>query len=410
MGVLWDLYKGKDFDVKPTLDRIKKACEYIGNPQNKYPAILVGGTNGKGSTCAFTEKILREHGLKTGWFVSPHLISENERWKINGKNMDEELLKNYVKELKNVFEKFNLTYFEAATLIAVKYFADADIDVAVFEVGMGGRWDATKVVNAEVIGITNVERDHTKWLGENIEKIAEEKLQLYRDNSPLVLGSARYPLYTKALEMNLRNLKVAGIDYEYFGKIEKATTKLFKYKSESIELDNLEISLWGKWQIDNVSMAITLSSLFVKPVGDKIKNAVKNTIWEGRMEILRKNPLLMIDASHNPYAVAKVIKEVKKYFPEIKLGFSTLKGKEWELTLKIIRNYFDEIYILPINYYRSEDISKLKKFAKELGFKTTTSEIEEIINSKEHFLVLGSIYLISEIKQCFSIYEKEYII
>ena len=401
MAILWELYRGRDFDVKPTLERIKKACEFIGNPQKHYPAILVGGTNGKGSTCAFTERILREHGYKTGWFVSPHLIRENERWRINGKEIDEERLRYYVKELKAVFERFELTYFEAATLIAVKFFEDEKVDVGVFEVGMGGRWDATKVVNANVIGITNVERDHTKWLGDTVEKIALEKLQLYREGRPLILGTARYPLFTKAVELGLKNLFVAGIDYEYFGKVEASKTILESFSSEKFSVRGAELSLWGKWQIDNASTAIALSSLFTKLEESKVKKALSLTVWEGRIEVLREEPLLMIDASHNPYAVVKVIKEVKKYFPSVKLAFSSLKGKEWELSLKLIRNYFKEVYILPIEYYRAEDVKNLITFSEEIGLNAKVFEPEELINKKEDILVIGSIYLISDFKKFF---------
>ncbi|RUM31559.1 MAG: bifunctional folylpolyglutamate synthase/dihydrofolate synthase [Aquifex sp.] len=399
MGTLWELYKGKDFDVKPTLERIKKACDYIGNPQRDYPSILVGGTNGKGSSCAFTERILREHGFKTGWFVSPHLISENERWRINGKPIEEGVLKDYVKDLKKVFEKFSLTYFEAATLIAVKYFKDQGVDVAVFEVGMGGRWDATKVSDAIIRGITNVERDHTKWLGDNVEKIAEEKLGLYEEGKPLVLGSARYPLYTKALEMELKNLKVAGIDYEYYGRVERERTYLESYESENFKLRNAELSLWGKWQIDNASLAISLCSEFTEMKEEKVKEALKNTLWEGRMEVLRGEPILMVDASHNPYSVLKVVKLVKKYFPKVRVAYSSLQGKEWELTLKLLRNLLEEIYLLPIDYYRAESLDNLENFAKEIGFKTKVFTIEELLNFEEDLLVIGSIYLVGEVKK-----------
>jgi len=402
---LWELYQGKDYNIKPTLERIQKACEYIGNPQKNYPSVLVGGTNGKGSTCAFTESILRKHGLKTGWFVSPHLIRENERWRINGVEITDERLREYVKELKPVFEKFELTYFEAATLIAVKYFADEKVDAVVFEVGMGGRWDATKVSIPKVVAITNVERDHTRWLGKNVYEIAEDKLHLYREGVPLVIGSARFPLYPKALEMGIKDLIVAGLDYEYYGKVEREKTVLLNYSYKDLSLSNLELSLFGKWQIDNAANALTISKEFLGNLDEeKTKEALRTTKWEGRMEILRSKPLLMIDASHNPYAVAKVIKEVKKYFPEIKVAFSSLVGKDWQLSLEIISKYFKEVYIIPIDYYRAEDPKNLINFSKELGLETKLITPEEAINLEHNLLILGSIYLISEIKKAYNRY------
>ena len=407
MSILWELYKGKDFDVKPTLERIRKACEYLGNPQNKYPSILVGGTNGKGSTCAFTESILRKHGLKTGWFVSPHLISENERWRINAKEISEEKLKYYVKELKPLFEKFELTYFEAATLIAVRYFADEEVDVAVFEVGMGGRWDATKVSNPTVVAITNVERDHTRWLGKNVYEIAEDKLHLYRKGIPLVIGSARFPLYAKAIEMNIKDTIVAGLDYEYYGKVEREQMLLLNYSYRDISFSNLKLSLFGKWQIDNAANALTISREFLGNLNEeKVREALKTTKWEGRMEILRSKPLLMVDASHNPYAVAKVIKEVRKHFPEIKIAFSSLAGKEWQLSLEIISKYFNEVFIIPIDYYRAENPQNLVDFSKKLGLKAKIIYPEEAVNLQQNLLILGSIYLISDIKRTYNRYYK----
>ncbi|NPB08202.1 MAG: bifunctional folylpolyglutamate synthase/dihydrofolate synthase [Aquificae bacterium] len=398
MSILWELYRGKDSEIKPTLERIKKACEYIGNPQKRYPAVLVGGTNGKGSTCAFTEQILRKHGLKTGWFVSPHLLEERERWRVNGKLIQEERLKEYVKELRKVFERFGLTYFEAATLIAVKYFSDEAVDVAVFEVGMGGRWDATKVARAEVVGITNVERDHTRWLGNTVEKIAWEKLHLYTEGKPIVLGSARYPLYAKALEMGLKNPVVAGIDYEYYGSVNGERTTLSLLRWKDLLLREAELSLWGKWQIDNAAMAVVLSSFLVKPEEKKVREALSETRWEGRMEILRKKPLIMLDASHNPYAVAKVVKEVKKHFPDLKLAFSSLKGKDWELSLRTIAGYFKEIYLVPISYHRAEDVKLMAERARALGISVREISPEELPSLEENILVIGSIYLIAEVK------------
>ncbi len=147
---LWEIYKGKDYNIVPTLDRIQKATEYIGLSNPSFLSFQIGGTNGKGSTCAFLESLLRHHGYKTGWFVSPHLFQETERWRVNAQNMPEDRLNYYVKEFKPIFEKFNLTYFEACTLIAMKYFQDEQVDFAVFEVGMGGRWDATKVCRPHV--------------------------------------------------------------------------------------------------------------------------------------------------------------------------------------------------------------------------------------------------------------------
>jgi len=402
MDFLWSLYEGKDWKIEPSLERIERACAYTGNPQRSFPALLVGGTNGKGSTCAFTERLLREHGLKTGWFVSPHLVSERERWRVNGEPVSPEKVKFWVEELKEVFGRFGLTYFEAATLLALHLFKEEGVDLAVMEVGMGGRWDATKVAQAEAVAITNAERDHTKWLGETVEEIAREKLALYREGKPLFLGSARYPLYPLAVERGVEELMVAGLDFTYRGETRGAKTYLLSYELEGFSLEEAELSLWGKWQADNSALALALASRFVKLKEEAVKKALSSTKWEGRMEVLREKPLLMIDASHNPYAVAKVAREVKKHFPRLKLAFSSLKGKDWELSLKLLRRHFKELIVIPIKHHRAEEPERLIETAKGLGFEVKLMEAEEVPEVKEDLLVLGSVYLIGEVKRRFS--------
>jgi len=397
---LWDLYKGKDYHIEPTLRRIQEAIDYVGNPQKSFPSILVGGTNGKGSTCAFLERILREHGLKTGWFVSPHLVEERERWRINGYLMPEETLKDYVRDLRRVFERFDLTYFEAATLIALLYFKDQGVDIAVMEVGMGGRWDATKVSDAVVVGVTNAERDHTRWLGENVEKIAWEKLHLYRREIPLVLGSSRYPLYAKALEMGLDNLICAGEDFTYGSELIDGRTYLTNYEFKDIFIENAKLGLLGKWQADNAAMAITLAKLFTDLDAEVIIRALEKTRWEGRMEILREDPLLVVDGSHNPYSVGRVVKGSLRLFGDVDFVFTGLKEKEWKLSMGVLRRFTDKIILTEVSHYRGESIKELYEGAKELGFR----EIEvlespaRVFSLESRAVALGSLYLVGEIK------------
>lgn len=397
---LWDLYRGRDYHIEPTLRRIREAVEYVGNPQSSFPAILVGGTNGKGSTCAFIERILREHGLKTGWFVSPHLVSENERWRINGIPVDDKTLSGYVRDLRGVFERFGLTYFEAAVLIALLYFKDEGIDVAVMEVGMGGRWDATKVCNAEVVVLTNVERDHTRWLGRNVEEIAKDKINLYVKGRPFVIGSSRYPLYTVALDMGIRDLIVAGTDFTYSGRVEGVNTYLLDYSFRDLTISKAKLGLWGRWQVDNAALGITASSLFACLDHGKTISALRETRWEGRMEILRKKPLLIVDGSHNPYAVAKVVKEILRVF-DAKILFTGLKDKDWRLSLEIIRRHTDTILLTEVSYHRGESLKELYRTAKILGFKRIEllRSPSEVWSLDEDVVAIGSLYLVGEIKE-----------
>jgi len=397
---LWDLFRGKDHEIKPTLERIKKACNYIGDPQRKYPAIIVGGTNGKGSTCAFLERILREHGFKTGWFVSPHLVSERERWRINGELIEEQTLSDYVRDLRGVFERFELTYFEAAVLIAVRYFADQYIDVAVMEVGMGGRWDAVKVCDPAVILITNVQRDHTRWLGEDIWTIAGEKLALARERVPMVLGTHRFPLYPRALEEVRSDLYVAGYDFTYGGSLSPPKAVLLDYRFLDTEVDEAELGLIGRWQVDNGALAITGARIFTPLKTNRLKLALRKTRWEGRLEILRDNPLIVVDGAHNPDGIRRVMSEIDRIFPGIGVVYSGLEGKEWKRSLEIIRGFRDEIFLVQIRHHRGEDVREIAKEANALGFRSVKilNSSEEVWHLGRDVIVLGSLYLVGEVK------------
>ncbi|MDW8433779.1 MAG: folylpolyglutamate synthase/dihydrofolate synthase family protein [Aquificaceae bacterium] len=398
---LYDLYKGKDYHIVPTLERIEKAVKYL-SLKPSYVSFQVGGTNGKGSTCAFLQSIIRHHGYKVGWFVSPHLFDERERWRVNGEKIEEGLLSQLVKELHSVFEKFELTYFEACTLLALKYFEQERVDMAVFEVGMGGRWDATKVCQPEVCIITNVQRDHVKWLGADPESRAIEKLGIYREGKPLVLGSMRYPLYTKALEIcKHEDLCVAGVDFFASGKVEGYRTVLSFYEEEGFKIHEAELGLWGRHQIDNASLAIKGARFLIKLEEDKLKKALRDTKWEGRMEVVRDKPMLFLDGAHNPEGVLRVVKEVKKHIGSLTPVFTALKDKEWELSLKHLRWLSDKIYLIPLKHHRGEDISVIYTKAKEYGFREVgiLQEVSQIFELQEDLLVIGSLYLVGEVKE-----------
>jgi len=400
--VLYELYRGKDYKIVPTLDRIQKAVEYVGLKNPPYISVLVGGTNGKGSTCAFSESILRHHGYKTGWFVSPHLFDEKERWRINGQKISEERLKYYVEDLKLVFERFELTYFEACTLIALKFFQDERVDFAVFEVGMGGRWDATRVCNPSACAITNIQRDHIKWLGKTPEERAREKLGIYVPGRPIVLGSPKYPLYPLALEVcQKEDLLVAGMDFFAKGVVNGMQTYLEEFTSDFFHIKDVRLGLWGKWQIDNASIALALTAQVVKLKEDKARLALENTKLEGRMEVLREKPLLILDGAHNADSVKIVINQLKASGIKLTPVFTGLKEKEWKDSMKILRDFSERIYLLEIRHHRGESLSELVKEAERLNFQEiiTLKSAEEVLNLREDILVIGSFYLVGEIKE-----------
>ncbi len=407
---LWNLFRGLELNFTPTLERIEKALRELGNPQDAYPSVLIGGTNGKGSVSAFLESLYRHHGLKTGRFVSPHLVDETERWRINNVPITEETLRGYIKRVKPLMEKHKLTYFESALLIATLLFKEEGVDIAVVEVGLGGRWDATKVHKPLATAITNVGLDHTKWLGETLEEIADDKTELIYPNTPVILGTDEEPLYSiarkKAASRN-SPLIVANRDYTFKGEVEFPKTLLRDYRYKNFLLEESQLGLYGAKQVQNAAQALTIfletaPRLGIKPDLQKVKDALKNTRWEGRFEIVGENPLLVLDGAHNLHALRRTLKDLKTLprFPFIVYG--TMRDKDWKDQMALIRKYTDRIGLVEVNYHRSEELENLFAHAVELGFREirTYKGVKEMLESLEgDTAILGSLYLIGEVKR-----------
>jgi len=408
--ILWNLFKGLELNFTPTLERIKKACEYTGNPQSSYPSVIVGGTNGKGSTTAFLESLLRHHGLKTGRFVSPHLVDETERWRINNIPIEEDTLKRYVKELKPVIEKFQLTYFESAVLIATHLFKDHKVDIAIIEAGLGGRWDASKVHNPLLTAITNVGLDHTKWLGETLEKIAEDKTELIYPNRPAILGTNEEPLYSiakKKAASRKAPLIVANRNYTYRSFSKFPETFLEGYQYEDLKVEKAKLGLIGIHQPQNAALALTIFKELSKALDfeinpRKVKEALKNTRWEGRLEIVREKPFLVLDGAHNLHALKHTLETLKELEPFPFLVYGAMKDKDWSAQLKLIRQYTDRIGLVEIDYHRSEKLENLFARTVELGFKEirTYKRVKDMLETLNgDTVILGSLFLVGEVKK-----------
>jgi len=395
---LYSLFNKKVFDIQPGLERIKKACFEIGNPHKNFKSILISGTNGKGSTAVFLESLFRNHRLKTGLFTSPHLIHENERWQINRKNISDEKLEYYTNLLKPVIEKHNLTYFEASTLIAFKYFSDEQVDIAILEVGLGGRWDSTNIVNPEVSIITNVSLDHTHLLGDTIEKIAFEKVGIARADKPLIIGSNQKEILNEALKKGVQ--EIYQLDNDFFIEYKDG---LIKYNFKSYEVKNIKPSLLGERQSFNFASALTAFLIFseknmLKTHIDKIKKALSSAYWPARMQILSEKPLVVLDGAHNEDSLIKTYKELKHLFPnkEIITIFSAMKDKNLYKMIDIVGNNSKKIIFTHSGVSRSMDEEHVKN---GIFLKNVKEAIDYAINisKNEVILITGSLYLSGEV-------------
>ena len=399
---LYNLFNKKVFKIEPGLERIREALKEIGNPQNQFKSILIGGTNGKGSTAAFLESLLRKHGLKTGLFISPHLVEENERWQIDRENISDKELEEYIEKIKPLIEKYSLTYFEASTLLAFKYFADKNVDVAILEVGLGGRWDATNVVEPEVSIITNISLDHTHMLGDTLDKIASEKVGIARKEKPLVIGTEQMEIISKAILKGVKEIYHYPIGFSYKKKGENRFDFFFKRK----KIENLEISMLGDRQIHNASTALAGFFIFsekekIQIKEEKIRKAIKETFWLGRMQILEKNPTVVLDGAHNEEAVVETVKEVEKLFPdkEIIFVYSGMKDKDWKKIVNLLKHKGEVIFTkIPVSRGLDEEDFKEFDFPFEKNIKTAVEMVKvKALKENKIVVILGSLYLAGEV-------------
>jgi dihydrofolate synthase/folylpolyglutamate synthase len=281
---------------KKDLTNISAFCGVLNNPQNKFASIHVGGTNGKGSTSHIISSILQEAGYKVGLYTSPHLKNFTERIRMNGEEVSQHFVVDFIAKNKHFLETQQLSFFEMTVGLAFEYFATQNIDIAIIEVGLGGRLDSTNIIHPEVAVITNIGYDHMQFLGETLPEIAAEKAGIIKQNIPIVIGekqdAVRDVFVQKATQMN------ADI---YF-----ASDKQYDYESD----------LLGSYQEKNMSTAIHAVNVLKGYVISEshiihgLKNIVQNTNFKGRWQILQHEPLVICDTAHNREGLSYVMNQL----------------------------------------------------------------------------------------------------
>lgn len=385
------LLKQGKFYISLELDRIKAILNLLDNPQNKLKIIHIAGTNGKGSVSSMLNQILIENGYCVGLFTSPHLIKYNERIKINGTDISDDDFYKLTKEITELADKnkIHLTEFEILTAIMYKYFADKKTNYAIIEVGLGGRFDATNVINNPVLSIiTSISLDHTEKLGDTIEKIAFEKAGIIKQNCPVIfdkdnLGKKILKQVAKEKNAKIYNPQKAEIIYD--------RKNFIKYENTSYEL-----GLMGKYQEQNGALAICASK--VLNINEKfLKKGLKNVKWKCRFEYI-KDKNIIIDGCHNPDGAKKLKQSLDFYFPETNRIFiyTSLKNKDYKTIQKNLFNKKDTVFHFNMKDNKFLDISDIEKATKSLNIK----ELEKLIknkNSKDLLIICGSLYAIGDI-------------
>ena len=349
-------------NIEMGLDRIRVVKERLGIHFN-CPVIIVGGTNGKGSTSAMLQMIYREAGYKTGLYSSPHIHFFNERMKIDGKMVDDETLVHYFEVIEEVRGDVLLTFFEFTTLVALKLFADSNLDVLVLEVGLGGRLDAVNLIDADVAIVTNVAIDHVEYLGDTREKIGFEKAGIYRQGQSAFYGDIDPPesLLKHAGSIGA-NLKVFGRDYRF-----KTDGNHWDYQGEKSSCAGLvPPSLKGNTQIHNATTVVAaVEALHHRlPVdADAIGRGIVRTELPGRFQILQNEPSVILDVAHNPHAAAVLAKNLKDMGPfhATHAVFGAMSDKDIDGVIELMKGCIDRWYVTDLPLPRAATAEALKQ-------------------------------------------------
>lgn len=392
---------------------ITELLKRLGNPQNSFKTILIAGTNGKGSTAAMTSSILRSAGYKVGLYTSPHLVDVRERIVVNGEKIPLKEFNRIITYVKNKIEQ-PVTYFEFLTAVAFVYFQNRNIDIAVLEVGLGGRLDATNVCRPLVSVITNIAFDHMAYLGNTLESITREKAGIIKQNGICVTAAKQKKVMEIMEDICLRRrAKLYRLNRDI--KIKKQRGGLLTYRGLYRDIKNLTIPLRGEHQLSNSAVAIAAIELCAKkgfPVDDTaVRAGLKNTHWEARLEILQKNPLFLLDGAHNPASINALYRSLKKdfFYRRLILIFGALADKDYRRMLQKIVPLASSIILTQLKTERSVPVNNLMETVKKMGCPAIVTEnvnqaIERaraLAGGQDLICAAGSFYLAGEVKQAF---------
>jgi dihydrofolate synthase/folylpolyglutamate synthase len=371
------LYGFQKHGIKLGLERIEYICNKLGNPQNNYPAIHVGGSNGKGSVCQYLNSILVLNGCNVGMYTSPHLQQFSERFIVNDKEISEKEVIDLVENVKPIVEemKDTPTFFEVVTAMAFQYFSDKKVEYAIVEVGLGGRFDATNIVKPLVSVITNVTPEHQDRLGKNIEDIAFEKAGIIKTKVAVVTAASGKALEVIKKKMFENNNSGIFVDRDFYEKI-SGGIDWQEYLVHGVLKDyKLRISMPGVFQGENLAVAIaTVEALQRNGVfitDESIVEGVEKTKYSGRMEIIGYEPILLLDGAHNIAGMQslKVSLEKDFVFNKLILIIGILSDKNIDEMLKAIVPIADTIIVTKSSNDRACDPVVLKNKVLEIDSK-----------------------------------------
>jgi dihydrofolate synthase/folylpolyglutamate synthase len=394
--------------IKLGLDRVSRV-KNLAKIEPNFPIIIVGGTNGKGSVCAFLETIYSKEGYSVGCFTSPHLFKFNERIKINLEQVNDETILESLKIINTKKKSIELTYFEITTLAAMNVFITKKIDIAILEVGLGGRLDAVNIFEPDLSIITSIGMDHQDYLGDTIEEIAHEKSGICRPSKHAILNFENIPK-SMIKELNKLNvsLSILNDDYSY-----KSDSESYNYSSHSFSMNNLpKPYLKGNSQLTNLAGCLRVTNLLQNklPVKlDSIKEGIRDARLEGRLQVLSAEPFIVADVAHNTDAAINLYNFIStsKKNGKVYAVFSILENKDIEQVLMPFIDIVDEWFVSEINDPRAQKIDvitdTLKKYNKQVIINKFDSLIEAYnsVSKKsdlnDNIIIYGSFFTVGEI-------------
>ena len=393
--------------IKLGLDRVSRV-KNLANIEPNFPIIIVGGTNGKGSVCAFLETIYSKAGYSVGCFTSPHLFKFNERIKINLEEVDDETILESLNIINTKKKSIELTYFEITTLAAMSVFIKKNIDIAILEVGLGGRLDAVNIFDPDLSIITSIGMDHQDYLGDTIDEIAHEKSGICRPDKHAILNFENIPkLMIKELNKLNASLSILNDDYSYTSDSES-----YNYSSHSFSMNNLpKPYLKGNSQLMNLAgclRAINLLQNKLPVTLGSIREGISDTRIEGRLQILSNKPYIVADVAHNIDATINLFNfiNMSKRSGKVYAVFSVLKNKDVEKILMPFINIVDEWFISEINDSRSQKIDVITETLKKYNKRVVVNKFDNLLQAynnvckksglNDNIIIYGSFFTVSE--------------
>lgn len=413
---------------RPRIEPVRRLAELAGSPQLSYPVIQVAGTNGKTSTSRAIESLLRAHGLRTGLFTSPHLVDFTERFQIDGAPIDGDVLSAAWEELRLPLEVVDaelaaqqqgpITFFEALAVLAFTAFADAPVEAAVIEVGMGGEWDATNIVDARVAVFTPIDLDHTAILGPDIETIARTKAGIVKPGSTVVTAeqdSAALAQLEEAAERNGSRFAVQGRDFRLVeDRLAVGGRQIDVTGLSGLPYDPAFVPLFGRHQAENTVLAIAAVEAFFgaeRPVPEEVLDeGLAQLTSPGRLQLIGTDPVVYVDAAHNPHGAQALVQAVTESFSfeELALVVGVLAEKDAFGVLEALAPIAHRVTLTPVDSPRSTDAGELRAIAEDAIPDTPIEVAESLPEALDEarawaeraegraVLVVGSVLLVGE--------------